>query len=342
MERGYTYVYMTPHYRQLSLEERERMQQALWERKSLRGISRILKRSPATVSRELKRNGSMIGTRRYHPRLAHERTKTMIRTRGQRLRLKHPFVRMYVHTKLRKGWSPEQIAGRLSEDHPYRISHEAIYQYIYAQYRRGGYGVCTGTDLRRYLRRRHRARHPRTVQYAVERGPIANRVSIAARPEEVKSRSVPGHWEGDSVESKKKVGSLNTLVERTSGLVFISKLRDHTSAATAAVVIRRLQRIPRTLRKTLTLDNGPENARHELITERTGANCFFAHPYHFWERGTNENTNGSIRWYLPKGTDLSLVPECVIRDVEYMLNSRPRKRLGWRTPLEVFNSFLLH
>lgn len=330
-------------YRQLSLEERERMQQGLWEGKSLREIARDLKRSPATVSRELRRNGSIPGTRKYHPRLAYERTKAMTRKRGQRPQLKHSLVRTYVHAKLRKGWSPEQISGRLNQDHPhYRISHEAIYQYIYAQYRRGGYGVCTGTDLRKYLRRRHRVRHPRKVLYAVEKGAIANRIPICRRPAEVERRSVPGHWEGDTVESKKKLAGFNTLVERTSGLVLISKLRDHTSAATAEVVIRRLRRIPRRLRKTLTLDNGSENAKHELIKERTGTSCFFANPYHFWERGTNENTNGLIRWYLPKGTNLSLVPKSVIQNIEFELNTRPRKRLEWRTPLEVFNSFLLH
>lgn len=333
---------MGKHYRQLSLEERERMQQALWEGKSLREIARDINRSPATISRELKRNGSG-GNRRYHPRLAHERAKKMIRKRGQRRRLKHQFIRTYVHAKLRKGWSPEQIAGRVSQAHPpYRIGHEAIYQYIYAQYRRGGYGVCTGIDLRRYLRRRHKVRHPKKVLYAVEKGPIANKISITERPEEVKSRSIPGHWEGDTVESKKGLAGLNTLAERTSGIVLISKLRDHTSAATAEVVIRRLQRIPRRLRKTLTLDNGPENARHELTTEYTGAKCFFANPHRFWERGTNENTNGLIRWYVPKGTDLSLAPESAVQKIEYALNTRPRKRLGWRTPLEVFNSFLSH
>lgn len=330
-------------YRQLSLEERERMQQGLWEGKSLRSIARDLKRSPATISRELKRNGSLPGTRKYHPRLAHERTKDLVKKRGRRLRLKHPFVRTYVHLTLRKGWSPEQIAGRLSHDHPhYRISHEAIYQYIYAQYRRGGYGVCTGTDVRKYLRRRHKARHPRRVLYAVEKGPIAQRTFINNRPKEVENRSVPGHWEGDTVESKKKLAGLNTLVERMTGLVFISKLRDRTSASTAEVVIRRLRRIPQKLRKTLTLDNGPENAKHGRITEHIGTSCFFTNPYHFWERGTNENTNGLIRWYLPKGTDFSLVSDAVIREIELELNTRPRKRLGWRTPLETFNSFLLH
>lgn len=324
------------------MEERERFQMALWEGKSLRAIARELKRSPATLSRELCRNGSG-GTGRYVPRIAQELTQGRIRERGKRIRLKYPFVLQYTHAKLREGYSPEQIAGRIRIDHPpYRISHEAIYQYVYAQYRRGGYGVCTGADLRKYLRRRHKVRHPRKVPYAVEKGPITNRTSIDLRPREVENRSVPGHWEGDTVESRKGSAGLNTLVERTSGLVCISKLRDHKSETTASVVIRRLKRIPQRLRKTLTLDNGSENARHEEITRKTGTRIFFAHPYHSWERGSNENTNGLVRWYLPKGTDFTAIKEECLREIEYRLNTRPRKRLKWRTPLETLNSFLLH
>ena len=185
-------------------------------------------------------------------------------------------------------------------------------------------------------------RHPRKILYTVEKGAIPNRTFIDERPAEAVTRSVPGHWEGDTVESRRGFAGLNTLVERTCGVVLISKLQDRTSRTTAEVVIRRLQRIPRRLRKTLTLDNGSENAKHQLITEQTGATCFFAHAYHFWERGINENTNGLIRWYLPKGTDLSSLPENTIQEIEYELNTRPRKRLRWKTPLEVFNSFLLH
>mgnify|MGYP001572134419 CR=1 FL=1 len=132
------------------------------------------------------------------------------------------------------------------------------------------------------------------------------------------------------------------MVERTSGLVLISKLKDCTGKETARVVVRRLGRIPRPLRRTLTLDNGFENARHEEITKTLAMQVYFAHPYHSWERGTNENTNGLIRWYLPKGTDFAMIPEEMISSIEYKLNTRPRKRLGWRTPLEAFNSLALH
>jgi IS30 family transposase len=143
--------------------------------------------------------------------------------------------------------------------------------------------------------------------------------------------------------SRKSLAGLNTLVERMSGFVRISKLsRSAKAVETTSVVIRRLRRVPRPLRRTLTLDNGIENAGHEEIAQSTGVCVYFAHPYHSWERGTNENTNGLIRWYLPKGTDFSAVSEETIRHIEHRLNTRPRKRLKWRTPLEVFNSFVLH
>ena len=155
-------------------------------------------------------------------------------------------------------------------------------------------------------------------------------------------RQEPGHWEGDSMVSHKSTVGLNTLVERTTGLVFISKLQDSTGKETTNAVVRRLKRIPRTLRRTLTLDNGFENTGHENMQKSLNTKVYFAHPYHSWERGTNENTNGLIRWYLPKGTDFATIAKETISLIEYKLNTRPRKRLGWRTPLEAFNSLVLH
>jgi IS30 family transposase len=248
-----------------------------------------------------------------------------------------------VHEKLEAGYSPEQIAGRLHYEYPAcKVSHEAIYQYIYSQYHRGGYGACTGTDLRPFLKRRHKVRYRKKTLFLVQKGVMRNRVSIDARPAIVDTRREPGHWEGDSMVSRKSLAALNTMVERTTGFVFISKLRDTTGKETARVVVRRLCRIPQRLRRTLTLDNGFENARHEEIARTLTTQIYFAHPYHSWERGTNENTNGLIRWYLPKGTDFATIPEHTISSIEYRLNTRPRKRLGWRTPLEAFNSLLLH
>lgn len=334
---------MAKTYQQLSMEEREIIQTGLWERKSLRTIAQEMGRSPATLSRELRRNAAYARSgRRYTPRVAHERARSRIITRGKRPRLKDETIRWYVHAKLGEGWSPEQIAGRLYRDAKLKISHEAIYQYIYAQYYREGWGRCTGSDLRVLLRRRHKVRRPRKLRYAIEQGALRNRISIDERPPIVDRRKQPGHWEGDSIVSKQSSVGLNTLVERTSGLVCISKIKNGSGKETARAVIRRLQRIPRNLRRTLTLDNGFENAGHQEIAYQTGAVVYFAHPYHSWERGTNENTNGLIRWYLPKKIDFATIPVEAVAEIEYRLNSRPRKRLKWRTPLEVFNTYLLH
>lgn len=333
---------MAQKYRQLNIEEREIIQTGLWEGKSLRRIARDLNRSPGTISRELKRNCPP-SRRSYFPHVAQKKAHDRIRKRGERPRLKNPFIRAYVENGLRRGYSPEQVSGRLSlEFCIYRVSHEAIYQYIYTQYHRGGYGECRGVDLRPFLRRRHRVRHPKKIPYVVEKGALRERISIDLRPIEVEGRKIPGHWEGDSVVSRQSLVRLNTLVERTSGLVCISKIRNGSSIETTKAVIRRLRRIPRRLRKTLTFDNGFENAGHKEMQEILKTDVYFAHPYHSWERGTNENTNGLIRWYLPKKTDFATIPETVIQDIEYRLNTRPRKRLGWQTPLEVFNSLVLH
>lgn len=333
---------MAHKYQQLNIEERESIQKGLWEGKSLRKIAQELGRSPGTISRELKRNCPPV-RRQYTPSVAEKKARSRIVMRGRRPRLKNAFIRAYVEKRLREGYSPEQVSGRLSVEFClFRISHEAIYQYIYAQYRRDGYGVCAGIDVRTFLRRRHKVRHPKRIPYVVEKGALRERISIDERPFEVEGRRIPGHWEGDSVVSRKSSVRLNTLVERTSGLVRISKIANGSGKETTRAVIRRLCRVPQRLRKTLTVDNGFENAGHQRIKQTLGTDVYFAHPYHSWERGTNENTNGLIRWYLPKGTDFATIPDTTIRDVEYRLNTRPRKRLGWQTPLEVFNSFVLH
>lgn len=329
---------MAHKYAQLNIEEREAIQAGLWEGRSLRDIARMLGRDPSTVSRELHRN--ITGEpRRYFPRLAQKRAEVRIQERGRRERLKNPSIREYVIQKLKEeDYSPEQIAGTLPNAHPEcSISPEAIYQFIYAQYQRGGWGTCVGIDLRMFLKRRHKVRKTKFVPFTEEKGAIKNRVFIDTRPKEVDARIVPGHWEGDSVVSRQSRVGLNTLVERVTGLVCISKIQNTTARETTRAVTERMKRFPRRMRKTLTVDNGHENAGHREITEEIKTKVFFAHPYHSWERGTNENTNGLIRWYLPKKTDFATISDECIREIEYRLNTRPRKRLGWKTPLEVFN-----
>jgi len=325
------------NYQQLAIEEREAIQLGLWEGESIRSIALKLGRAPSTVSREISKNVPP-EQRRYAPRLAHKRAKEKIKERGQRERLKDDFIRSYVVEKLKEDYSPEQIAGRLKLEHPeYLISHEAIYQFIYAQYFREGYGDCRGLDLRKYLKRKHKVRKRKYMPFPSGQGQLKNRILIDERPKEVAERKIQGHWEGDSLISRKSYVGLNSLVERVSGLVFITKIKNGKSAETTKAVVKRLREVSPELRKTLTLDNGSENGGHEEIALRLNLNCYFAHPYHSWERGTNENTNGLIRYYLPKGTDFAKVKDERIRDIEHKLNTRPRKRLGFRTPLEVFN-----
>lgn len=190
-------------------------------------------------------------------------------------------------------------------------------------------------DLRPYLKRRHKRRVKkggRTCRRAIRAATFGP--SIDARPTIVEQRSRIGDWESDSVASKNNEVGLNTLVERKTGLLCMTKLKDKTSEATTDVVMKRLDSYPA---QTITFDNGSENTGWKILEERLSTHCFFAHPYSSWERGTNENTNGLIRWYFPKGTDFAKVSDKEIMKVEYALNTRPRKRLGYRTPVEVFN-----
>lgn len=319
---------MHKQYQQLTLEEREKM--------SLREIAGILGRSHGTISRELKRNCPM-ERRFYIPRAAQERAGFKIQRRGQRPRLKQPSIAGYVREKLKLGWSPEQISGRLTIDHPSSsISHEAIYQYIYAPW--GYYENYKGEDLRIYLRRKQKRRRRKNPIYQSRKQLIPDRIGIEKRPRYIEKRIQLGHWEGDSMVSRKSTVALNTLVERASGLSKITKLPNLKPMVSATTVARRFQELPPALRRTLTLDNGIENARHADITRILGMLCYFANPYHSWERGTNENTNGLIRWYLPKGTDFAKISDEYIQEIEHLLNTRPRKRLGYLTPLEVFTS----
>jgi transposase, IS30 family len=318
-------------YKHLSIREREKIQELLWQKKSIRSIAEVLERSPSSINREINKNIPLHF--QYTPRLANERALKKRKSRGRKLRLKSYFIRRYVIDHLKLGYSPEQIAGRLSLEYPKeKISHEAIYQYIY--YRIHSNYIKKGNiDLRIYLKRRHKRREKKGMRKG-QRIFKHKGLSIELRPKEVERRKIVGHWEGDSVVSQKSKVGLNTLVERKTGLVLISKIQNGTSNITANTVISRLKDLPC---KTLTTDNGTENFAYEKIQDELKISCYFAHPYCSGERGTNENTNGLIRWYLPKGTDFATISNETIKAIENTLNNRPRKRLGWKTPLEVFN-----
>jgi IS30 family transposase len=249
---------------------------------------------------------------------------------SKRQRLKTKQTLLYVTSKLNEGWSPEQIAGRLSIDHPeLSISHEAIYQYVYHP------ATKNRQELIQCLRRAHRKRKNKSIGRKQRKTKIPGRVPIELRPFSVESRSQFGHWEGDSLVSRKSLTALNSLVERKSRLLFLTKIERKTAEATRNAVVNRLKVLPAKARRTLTLDNGSENTKHQDITASIGTNCFFATPYASWERGTNENLNGLVRWYLPKGTDFRKISEKQIARIESLINNRPRKCLGYKTPLEV-------
>lgn len=320
----------------LSIEEREEIQQGLWNKESVRSIAKRLGRPHSTIVREINRN---LPPERYlyTPRLANVRALVARKKRGREDRLKTPEIRQYVVEHLKMRWSPEQIAGRMKREGIGDISHEAIYQFIYAQVHRGGYGwVKPGKeDLRPYLRRRQKRRqhHGSRKGQRIFRpqGP-----SIDIRPAVVDRRSRIGDWEDDTVESCDHAPGVNTLLERKSGVFLVTKVRDKTSRATKDAVVSRLAAVPEERRLTLTSDNGSENHRWEEIEAALGLDCFFAHPYRSCERGANENANGLLRDYFPKGTDFRDVPDEELAAVEYALNTRPRKRHGFRTPLEIW------
>lgn len=325
------------NYKHLNILEREKIQEGLWQKKSIRSIAKDIGRPPSAVSREIQKNLSL-ELHRYTPRVAHLRALNRRSSRGRNIRLKNRRIRSYVTIHLKERWSPEQIAGRMKTEIGEHISHEAIYQYIYAQVHRQGWGeLKTGhEDLRIYLRRKRKRRLRHGVRRC-ERIFKQKGISIDERPSVVNERKRIGDWEGDTVESKDHKPGINTLVERKTGYVFITKLHDKTSSATVKAVTTRMNILPEKLRHTLTLDNGPENSDWKGMQEHTYLSVFFAHPYHSWERGTNENTNGLIREYFPKKTDFTQIPDEEIQKVEYDLNTRPRKRLNWSTPLEAMS-----
>lgn len=324
-------------YNHLTIEEREVIQQGLWNKESIRSIAVRLGRSHTSILREINKN-LPIQKRQYTPRLANERAVHKRSCRGRTDRLKSETVRQYVIASLKRRRSPEQIAGCIQKDIGETISPEAIYQFIYIQVfqnkpRRG----CL--DLRSYLRHRRKIRQPhgcrRYQRLFKPHGP-----SIDDRPHVVNSRLRIGDWESDTVESIDHLPGINTLVERKTGLVFITRLENKSGAATRTAIIARLQNLPAKLKQTITFDNGPENRDWQALEQSLGVHCYFAHPYHSWERGTNENTNGLIRDYFPKRTDFRMISDAELDYVERELNERPRKRLRYKTPLQVFSGAL--
>jgi IS30 family transposase len=312
-------------YRRLMFEDRCQIYALSKRGASQESIASILGVSQSTVSRELRRNR---GQRGYRFKQAEVKAQARQAIRSKPRKLTAP-VRRKIEMKLRQmRWSPEQISGWLIVQ-GVKLSHERIYQMIWRDKRDGG-------DLWRSLRRRGKRYNKRAGKNA-GRGLIPNRIDISERPAIVARKARLGDWEGDTVVSAGHKGGLLTLVERKSRLTKISKLRRSTARATKTATVRRLKPIGDFVH-TITFDNGKEFAAHQDIAAALKAKIFFATPYHAWERGLNENTNGLIRDFFPKGTDFSTISNTEVAKVERLLNARPRKSLGFRSPQEVFDS----
>jgi len=313
----------------LRWSEREEISRGLPTGESIRSIARRLDRAPSTVSREVARNGGRIEYRSWH-------ATTATRERERRPKVarlaRRPRLRAEVERLLELDWSPRQIARRLPIDHPddreMRVSHETIYQSLYVQARGA---------LRRELAAHLRSgRARRQVGGPVAVAPkIPGMVNISARPPEASDRAVPGNWEGDLIVGKGSRSQVATLVERRSRFVLLAALPTKAAPEVADVLARTITAVPAHLHRTLTWDQGRELAAHRQFSAATGIAVYFCDPHSPWQRGTNENTNGLLRQYLPKGMDLSGVTQEQLDVIADRLNGRPRQTLGWRTPSEV-------
>ena len=320
----------------LCAEERETISRELSRENSARGIAELLGRHHSTIAREINRNG---GAADYRALAAQERYESF------KVRPKEPKLvassRLHdaVNEGLEQKWSPEQISARLIEEHPddpeMRVSHETLHQALYLQAK----GELR-TELKLALRQGRAKRVPRS-RASVSRGEIPDMVNISERPAEAEDRAVPGFWEGDLIIGKGGKSQIATLVERTTRFTMLVRVPyDRHADRVAALLAKKMETLPEFLRNSVTWDQGKEMARHADFTIRTGLPVYFCDPHSPWQRGTNENTNGLLRQYFPKGTDLSLHTQEELDRVAAELNGRPRKTLGWKKPVEVFEKLI--
>jgi IS30 family transposase len=317
-------------YRHLTIDERESILKMRSEQKNMTDIADHLGRSCGTISRELSRNISSTGE--YKPHLAQRYY------RKRRTESKEPYLleengrlRRYVVGKLKKYLSPEQISGRIEidyrDDNRMRVSPLTIYSWIQRDKGVGG-------KLYTYLRQGHRKRRKKYGSLR-NQGQIPDKRPICERPKSVDSRKDIGHWEGDTVVGKSHGSFVTTHVERKSRYLLIGKVNDKTADSVNATTRQLFRKIPKSKRKTMTFDNGKEFARFKELEKSVGFCCYFADPYSSYQRGTNENTNGLLRQFFPKGTDFNEISKGEIDKVAALINNRPRKCLNYRTPHEV-------
>jgi IS30 family transposase len=326
------------NYKRLSDLEREDISRMLSQKCSFHDIAKTLNRNVSTISREI--NAGSCNQYTYRAIKAQNRAR---RNSAKRKAGKHKLrdnlkLWAYVSNKLKKKWSPRQIAEELKMDYPLdmtmRISPEAIYTYIYV--------LPRGTlkkELTAALRRNHKRRYKQARGIKIERN-IEDMLSIEERPKEVADRIVPGHWEGDLIIGKNNRSALGTLVERTTRTTILIPIKNREAETVAKAFAKEVKKLPQQIKLSMTYDQGREMAKHKLFTNITGVKVYFAHPRSPWERGTNENTNGLIRQFFPKGTDFHKISRYEVKKAQDLLNGRPRQTLSFKKPYQVFNELI--
>ena len=326
-------------YRRLTMEEREEMSRWLVQGVGVREVARQLGREASTISREMRQGSCNRWT--YRAVRADRRARRYARGRkvGKRKLFRHAALAEVVRMRLRLRWSPEQIAEWLKREYAtdptMQVSPETIYTYLYVLPR----GQLK-QELLQALRRGHKRRRHRRLERGVQRAPLKDMLSIEERPIEVADRTVPGHWEGDLVIGRYRQSALGTLVERTTRTTLLVPLKSKRAEEVRRAFGREIRRLPGQMRLTLTYDQGREMAQHKRLTHDTQMQVYFAHPRSPWERGTNENTNGLLRQFFPKGTNFNRISRREIKRVQDLLNDRPRKVLGWKTPCKAMQELL--
>ena len=317
----------TKKYKHLSFAEREEISIGLSSGKKITDIAREIGRNVSTLYREINRNNAQINTVQYRANRAQIRADERKKQSHERTRLANKTVQKYVEKNLKKEWTPELIAGKLPLDKPgFKTNHESIYLWIYKDRR----------DLIKYLPRAHRNRQKRSSIKNKRCIRVPDRTMIEHRDPLIETRNEAGHWETDTAVSRQSKAAITATVERKTRYLIAKKIKGKTAKDMHNAVVKSLKKLPQKLRKTITYDNGTENANHKLTDEILKTKAYFCNPYHSWEKGSIENRIGMIRRYFPKKTNWSLITQKQIDKVVKKINTRPMKCLGFKTPEEVF------
>ena len=328
---------MTKQYSRLTLKDRIQIEKMLCLKKDYSAIAAELNLHKSTISREV----NSLPKGHYDALKANQAAylKRVNCKYGKSKILLNPALMQYVHQRLKKRWSPDQISVSLKREFPHdksmQVSHESIYLYIYLHSKKELKGILI-SELRQKRKQRGNVRRG-----ADKRTTIKDQIRIDERPSEVAGREIPGHWEGDLVLGKNRESAIGTLVERTTRTIILVHLKARDSKTVRKAFEKEFKAIPKQMKKTLTYDNGTEMAQHKLFTKNTKIQVYFTHPYSPWERPTNENSNGLVRDYFPAGTDFSKITKKRLKEVQDELNERPRKVLDYYTPKDVFEKMIL-